>query len=493
MKKAEKVKKEEEIFNIDKEKDFADWYNTIMKVADLVDMRYNVKGFIVHRPWLMRMVKILYSIWEAELEKTNHEPCLFPVVIPEENFKKEAEHVKGFAPEVFWVTAAGDNKLNEKLALRPTSETAMYQMYSLWVRSYRDLPFKRYQSCAVYRYETKMTKPLLRGREFLWIESHDVFRTKEEAMAQVKEDMGITEKVVHEQLGVPFIFFERPQWDKFKGAEFTYASDSLLPDKKIIQLPSTHYLGQRFGRAFNIKYEDERGKKDCPHQTCYGPPIWRALASAMSLHGDNKGLVLPFSIAPYQIVIVPILFEETRKQVLEKAEKLSEELKQKGFRVYVDDSDKRPGEKYYYWEMKGVPIRLEVGPKEIKSKEVVLVRREDGRKKNVKIASLENEIKKTADDLLKTLKKKADEFIEKNIRKASSLKELAKTLNKYNGFVKVNFCSNDMDGIKCAEVLKEKTGAVVRGTRFGKSERASGNCIVCNKKAKVVVYAGKDY
>lgn len=255
----------------DIDKNFSDWYNEI--VSELIDLRYNVKGFIVYKPWIMRMIKILYGIWEKELEKNGHEPTLFPVVIPPENFQKEKEHVKGFSPEVFWITEGGDSKLTEKLALRPTSETAFYQMYALWVRSYNDLPMKLYQSCSVYRYETKATKPLMRGREFLWIESHDMFANEEGAKQQVRDDMDITRKVLLENLGIPFIFLERPQWDKFKGADSTFAADTLMPDGKILQLPSTHLLGQHFSKAFNVQFIDERGNKIHPYTTCYGPPI----------------------------------------------------------------------------------------------------------------------------------------------------------------------------------------------------------------------------
>ena len=236
-----------EIFNIEKS-DFSRWYSEILKTADLVDLRYNVKGFVVYRPWLMRMAKELYSAWEAELDRRGHSPTLFPVVIPEDNFEKEKDHVEGFSPQAFWVTEAGEGSLEKRLALRPTSEAAFYSMYPLWIRSHTDLPLKLYQSCAVYRYETKATKPLIRGREFLWIEAHDVFRSEEDALDQVSQDIEATREVLWEKLGVPVIFLRRPAFDKFAGAVDTYAADALMPDLKAVQLPSTHYLGQGFAR-----------------------------------------------------------------------------------------------------------------------------------------------------------------------------------------------------------------------------------------------------
>lgn len=258
-------------FNIDKNRDFNSWYNEIVDKAELADIRYNVKGFVVFRPWSVIAMKAMYDIWEKELERRGHLPALFPAVIPESNFLTEKEHVEGFAPEVFWITEHGSGeKFEEKLGLRPTSETAMYKMYSMWIRSYNDLPLKVYQSCQVWRHETKATKPFIRSREFHWIEAHDVFATREEAERQVIEDMEITQKCLLEQLGVPFLFFERPQWDKFAGAEKTFAADCLMPDGKVLQLPSTHFLGQNFAKAFNVKYTDKDGVEQYGWQTCYG-------------------------------------------------------------------------------------------------------------------------------------------------------------------------------------------------------------------------------
>ena len=476
-----------EIFNIPKD-DFSEWYNTILKVADLIDQRYNVKGFIVHKPWAMRIIKQIYSMWEEELERSGHEPCLFPVVIPKENFEKEGEHVKGFVPEVFWICEGGEEKI-EKLALRPTSETAFYQMYSLWIRSYADLPLKMYQSCAVYRYETKATKPLIRGREFLWIEAHDAFRTENEALHQVEEDMKMTKRV-YEKLAIPFLFFKRPKWDKFAGAVDTYAADGLMPDGKILQLPSTHYLGTEFSRAFDIMFEDESGNKQHVYQTCYGPPVWRTCAALVAVHGDQKGMVLPFYIAPVQIVIVPIIFDETREQVLTACRKIKGILG--NYRVEIDESGKRPGEKFYFWEMKGVPIRIEVGPKDVEKGQAVIVGRLDGRKIPAKLNEIPMTIDHMATEMAQCLKRNSDERFNSMIRAAGSVEEVEKIVHGAGGFAKFAFCSLD-EGERCAAELKERTGADIRGARIDETEKTEGNCIICGRKAGVIAYAGRSY
>ncbi len=487
------VESSKDIFNIDKS-DFSKWYSEILKTADLVDLRYNVKGFIVYRPWLMRMAKLLYRLWEAELEKRGHDPTLFPVVIPEENFEREKEHVKGFSPQVFWITEAGETKLEKKLALRPTSETAFYQMYSLWIRSHSDLPLKLYQSCAVYRYETKATKPLIRGREFLWIEAHDVFATEEEALKQVRQDMETTRAVLWESLAIPFVFLRRPAFDKFAGAVDTYAADALMPDNRALQLPSTHYLGQGFAKAFDLQYEDEKGQKRTPYQTCYGPPISRTLAAVASIHGDRKGLVLPFSVAPTQVVIVPIVYKEREEAVLERCRDLLSRLATGGLRVQLDDSDRKPGAKFYYWEMKGVPIRAEIGPRDLEAGTVTLVRRDTGERKAVRFDDVEEEVLHLSELMLENMKRRAKEEFDRHFSRAETLDELAEILSSKGGFVLVPFCSRELDGEQCAEVIKEETDGEVRGTLFEEEDKPENKtCISCGRPATCTVVVAKAY
>ena len=282
----------------DKEKDFSEWFTQIIEQAELADTRYNVKGLPVYRHWAARSIRKMYHLFEDVLDRKNHEPLIFPSLIPERNFLLEKDHVAGFTPEVFWVTEHGaGEKIEEKLALRPTSETAFYFMYNKWIRSHNDLPFKRYQSCQIWRYEGKATRPFFRTREIYWIETHNAFATAEEAEQQVLEDMETTKEVLFDQLAIPHITFQRPHWDKFAGAVNTYAADALMGSGKVLQLPSTHYLGQNFSKPFDVKFMDKDNKEKFVYLTCYGIAMSRNYGALIALHGDNKGLVLPFAIA----------------------------------------------------------------------------------------------------------------------------------------------------------------------------------------------------
>jgi len=473
---------------------FSEWYSEIILKAELADLRHNTKGFLVHRPWSVLCMKEMYKLYEAELEKKCHLPVWFPAVIPESNFKKEAEHVKGFAPNVFWVTETGDGtKLPEKLALRPTSETAMYNMYSIWIRSWRDLPMKLYQSCQVWRYETKATRPFIRGREFFWIEAHDVFATEKEARAQVKEDMEITEAIMHREFGIPFISFRRPDWDKFPGAVHTYAADTLMPDGKALQQPSTHLLGQNFSKPFGITFKDESGNDKYGWQTCHGPCIWRMMSSIIAIHGDDKGLRFPFRIAPMQVIIIPI------KGCEKDAESLRKHLAVEGIRVMVDASDSTPGWKFNQWEMKGVPIRIELGPQEVKTGIYTLKTRlhvtSDDKLLHPKQKYICESIRTLGSMITKELVRRADDHFYKNqIHDAKDIKSLESQLKK-GGFVRVPFCTDMAEGGACADKIKEETHADVRGVRADKEEKptAGAKCVACGKKADVMVYVARQY
>jgi len=475
-----------------KKSDFSEWYNTITKEAELCDLRYGIKGFVVFRPWSVMTMNKMYSMMEKSIEKRGHVPALFPALIPEEYLTRESDHVEGFVPEVFWVTQAGNNPLEGKYAMRPTSETAMYSMYALWIHGLTDLPFKMYQRCQVWRYETKATKPFIRSREFHWIETHNCFATKEDAMAQVLEDMEVTEQVIHQEYGVPFLFFRRPQWDKFAGAENTYAADTLMPDGRALQLPSTHMLGQNFSKAFGIKYKDEKGDDQFVWQTCYGPCISRIYAAVLSIHGDDKGLVFPFDLSPLQIVIVPIIKEDTRKEVLKHCNEVKKMLED-DFTVKLDDSDRTPGFKFNEWEMKGVPIRIELGMRDIEEGIVVMVRRDTGEKIKVKPKDLNMEIKKAGEAILKNLVKKADKWFEDKLSSADSMDELGKKLEE-PGFIKVPFCSDSLEAKVCADVIKEKHHANVRGSLFTSKETPKNKkCIACGNKANIYLYVARQY
>lgn len=475
-----------------KKSDFSEWYTEITKDAQLCDLRYNVKGFVVFMPWSVASMKKMYSIYERELERTGHKPAWFPALIPESNFHRESRHVEGFTPQVFWVEKAGDNVLEERLALRPTSETAMYQMYSLWIQGRSDLPLKIYHQSQVWRYETKATRPFIRSREFYWIESHDAFATRAEAEAQVKEDMQMSQNVIFGEFGVPFIFFERPQWDKFPGALFTYAADCMMPDGRVLQLPSTHLLGQNFAKAFDVKFLNEKGEKEYCHQTCYGPAISRIYAAIISVHGDDSGLVLPYGLAPTQAIVVPIPKKGSEGAVEGKAREIAALLSAAGMRAEADFSPNTPGFKYNHWEMRGVPFRVEIGAREAESGELTVVRRDSRAKTKVKQAELVAFIRKEGAAMLADMKRKAKAAFDATLSKASTMQELSAELEK-GKLVSVPFCSMEKEGKACADNVKEKTSGDVRGTRFGAGEKPEGSCIVCGKKASAAVYVASQY
>jgi len=472
---------------VKKSENFSEWFTEIIQKAELADIRFNVKGFLVFQPSSVLVMEKMYNCMEGALRKKGHKPYWFPTVIPESNFKKEANHVAGFTPQVFWVTHGGDKELEERLALRPTSETAFYQMFALWIRSYKDLPFKTYQRAQVFRYETKATRPFLRSREFHWIETHCAFATSEDALKQVHEDMKISNEVLHDKFGLPFIIFERPDWDVFPGASRTFAADVLNPDGKVIQQPSTHMIKQDFAKAFDIKYKDKDGIDKFVYTTCYGPSISRIFASVVIIHGDDKGLRFPWDIASHHVAIVPIGNDD---KLLAKARELEEKLSS-FCDVIIDASDKSPGEKFNLWELKGVPIRIDLGEKELESKKLSLFRRDLNKKESVSEKDIVKHIQSIKEEFTANLIKESDKVFTNKIVDARTLDSMKKLIESGN-IVRCGFCSVALDGKKCAEIVEEKTGAEVRGTNLIE-EKAEGNCIVCGKPAKCVVYVARSY
>ncbi len=474
----------------DKYTNMGEWYDRVLSEAGIVDIRYGVKGFIVYMPYGMMIMKRLIELYEKELEERGHKPVLFPVVIPEENLKKEEEHITGFESEVFWITKAGHSDLDVKLALRPTSETAMYPIYSLWIKSYKDLPFKAYQTVAVYRYETKATRPLLRGREFLWIEAHDVFKTREEAVRQTLEDKEIFYKVTYNLLGIPFIHVKREEFDKFPGAEDTYAFDTLLPDGKVLQIGTTHYLGQKFSRVFDVKFHDEEGKYKYGEQTCYGIGLSRILAALLLIHGDRYGLILPFDVAPIQIVIIPIPKKEyDNRKIVDFAKEIENILSEK-FRVKLDLSEKTPGEKFYQYDLLGVPFRIEVGMREVESGEVTLFRRDTRERMKVEIGRLEDTINLVKEEMISNLRRKAEEYIKSKYIEVDSIDQLKEYNSKGYFLFECNFCDSE----ECANELKSITGGFeVRGIFLEKKVGEEAKCIVCGGRARSRVLVARAY
>ncbi|MCP8304801.1 MAG: proline--tRNA ligase [archaeon] len=473
-----------------KSDNFSEWFDGVLQKAELVDIRYNVKGFIVYRPNIMFIVRRVYEILEELLLEKNHKPALFPLVIPISNFRKESQHIKGFEEEVFKISEAGGEKLEEELFLRPTSETAIYPMFALWIRSYKDLPMKIFQSVAVYRHETKATRPLLRGREFLWIESHCAFADEGGARKQVEEDLEITKKTFYE-LGLPFLMVEREPYDRFHGAVDSYAFDTLLPDGRVLQVATTHYLGQSFSNpnVFDIKFADKDGIKKNVHQTCYGPGVSRIVAAIISIHGDEYGLVLPFDAAPTQVVTIPILKSGKEDVIMEKSYIITQNLSKAGFRSMLDDSEKRPGEKYYKWEMLGVPIRIEIGEEEVDGGFVTLFRRDLRARERVKDGKVVKRVSELKTLVLEELGRRAWEIFNSSIVSINSKEELLKNKEKAR-IVRVPFCGRK----ECADEIKAETeGMEVRGKRMDVEEKTSGRCLWCGREAVRIVYLAKAY
>jgi prolyl-tRNA synthetase len=476
---------------------FNEWFNDIIYKADLADIRYNIKGLVVFRPWSVYSMSKMFQMYEAILNNTGHQQVILPTLIPEENFLKEQEHVEGFTPEVFWVTKHGTEDFEKKYALRPTSETAFNFMFKFWLSSYRDLPLKTYQRANVFRYESKATKPFLRSREFYWYEAHNLFETQEEAEEQVMQDMEITEDMVHQEFGVPFLFFKRPQWDKFAGALDTFGSDTILPNGMLLQLPSTHLLGQVFTKSFDVKYKNAQEEEKYPYGTCYGPCISRIYGGMISVHGDKLGIRMPFSLAPTQIIIVPLYFVGKDIEHLEKTcLTIAEDLDKLGYRIKIDDQkEKKPKERFEFYETKGVPIRLEIGPKDLETNTVTIYRRDLNTKEVVNTPDIFEKIDDIAEEYTQNLKEQADSFFLSKIVCVDSYEELKEQIS-LKKVVRVPLCSIENESKSCADEIKADTGgAEVRGVRMDLEEKPTSDavCVVCGRPAKDFVYVGKSY
>lgn len=481
---------------LSKKKQFSEWYVLTIENSEILDQRYPVKGFPVYTPWGFSILRKTFNVLEYLLENEDTvRPVLFPIVIPENYLRKESEHIKGFESEVFWVTHGGKDELPIKLALRPTSETAMYPMFAYWIRSYTDLPLKVHQTCTVYRYETKHTRMLLRGREVFWNEAHTAHATWEDAYQQVLLSQKIYAKFF-KRMGLAFLLLKRPEWDKFAGADFTIAFDALMPDGRALQIGTIHHLSDNFSKAFEILYLGQDQKNHYVYQTSYGISM-RVLGAMIGIHGDDIGLILPPEVVPIKVVIVPIPVGDVdkNKAIDEYCRGILSQLTKNGISTKYDNSAARPGEKYYYWERKGVPIRLEIGSKEVVSKTVTVVRRDTRVKTKVTLDKLVNTIKDLFDKILENLTQKAEKELQENVHKANNLDELKKIIKKSGGFVKVAFCSISLEGRECAEKIKEITGAEVRGELFPNPESPDKDttCIVCGKPAKHLVYIAKAY
>ena len=464
------------------DEDFAKWYTDIVKKAELSDYA-SVKGCMVIRPYGYAIWENIQRILDGMFKDLGHENVYMPMFIPESLLQKEKDHVEGFAPEVAWVTHGGNEKLEERLCVRPTSETLFCDHYANIVHSYRDLPKLYNQWCSVVRWE-KTTRPFLRSREFLWQEGHTLHETPEEAIAETEQMLNVYAEFCEKYLAIPVVKGRKTEKEQFAGAEATYTIEALMHDGKALQSGTSHYFGDGFAKAFDIQFVGKDNEQHYPHQTSWGVST-RLIGGIIMTHGDDNGLILPPAIAPIQVVIIPIA--QHKEGVLEKAGELFKELK-KDFRVKFDDTDNSAGWKFSEYEMKGVPVRLEIGPKDIENGQCVLVSRHNREKTIVKLDNLKEEIVKKLQEVHDGLYNKALENRENRTWVATTLDEMKKIADENNGFIKAMWCGD----VECEEKLKEYAGVSSRCMPF-EQEQLSDKCVCCGKPAKKMVYWGKAY
>jgi prolyl-tRNA synthetase len=464
------------------EEDFAKWYTDIVKKAELVDYS-SVKGCMILRPYGYALWENFQRVLDDKLKEMGHENVYMPMFIPESLLQKEKDHVEGFAPEVAWVTHGGSEPLAERLCVRPTSETLFCEHFAKIVQSYNDLPKLYNQWCSVVRWE-KTTRPFLRTTEFLWQEGHTIHETAEESEKETIDILNLYASFCEDYLAIPVIKGQKTEKEKFAGAKATYTIESLMHDGKALQTGTSHNFGTNFAEAFDIKYADKNGEMQYVHQTSWGITT-RTIGAVIMVHGDNSGLVLPPKVAPTQVIIVPIA--QHKEGVLDKARELQARIT-KVARVRLDASNKTPGWKFNEYEMKGVPIRLEVGPKDIENNQVVLVRRDTKEKEFVPMENLETRIAELLEEIHQSMLEKARASREEKTYIALTLQELKEIANTKPGFIKAMWCGE----LACEEALKEEAGVTSRCMPF-EQEQLSDTCVCCNKPAKTMVYWGKAY
>ncbi len=479
----------------DLKKDFSEWFDWVLREAEIYDYgRYPVKGMGVWLPYGFKLRKYVLEILRDLLDSTGHEEILLPLLIPQNILAKETEHIRGFEAQVYWVTHGGLEPLDVKLALRPTSETSLSYMESFWIKSYKQLPKKYYQVVSIFRYETKATRAMLRVREVsTFKEAHTLHEDFKDSERQVKEAMEIYSKFF-DALGIPYVISKRPEWDKFAGAIYTIAFDTLMPDGKALQIGTVHNLGQNFTKVFEVRIQKRDQSIDYAWQTSYGISE-RVLATLISVHGDSKGLTIPYKVAPIQVVIVPIPAggDEKKRLVKEKAAELEKTLKSEGVRAYADLNDEiTPGEKFNIWELKGVPIRIDLGPKEVDGNYVTVFRRDTKEKTKVPISDLITFVKKLGEEIDANLRKRAWEKFKTRIIRTSDLDKAKLHLEKNGGIVEIPWCGRE----GCAEQMAEMLGADALGTPLDKVAGEGSvihKCPICGREAPVLLRFAKKY
>lgn len=465
----------------DMDKDFSKWYTDIVKKAELIDYS-SVRGCMILRPYGYAIWELIQKILDQQFKNTGHENVYMPIFIPESLLEKEKSHVEGFAPEVAWVTQGGNEKLAEKLCVRPTSETLFCEHYANIIQSHRDLPKLYNQWCSVVRWE-KTTRPFLRSLEFLWQEGHTAHAAFEEAQDETLKMLNVYADFCENALAIPVIKGKKTENEKFAGALSTYTIESLMHDGRALQSGTSHNFGDGFAKAFGIKYTDSQNKLKYVYQTSWGITT-RLIGAIIMVHGDNSGLILPPNIAPVQIIIIPITLK--KPEVVQKAKELEEKLKLQRLRIKLDLTDKTPGWKFSEYEMKGVPLRIEIGPRDIENNSVTLVRRDTAEKTTMQEENLN--VKEILASIQKNLFFKALVHRNKNTFHAENLEQLEKIVSDTGGFIKANWCGN----INCELEVKEKSGATARCIAF-ENVGENKKCVCCKKDAEHLVYWAKAY
>lgn len=467
----------------DMEVDFAQWYTDVVKKAELIDYS-GVKGFFVLRPYAQAIWENIQSAMDRRFKDLGHENVAMPVLIPESLLQKEKDHVEGFAPEVAWVTHGGNEELSERMCVRPTSEVVFCDHYSHIIRSWRDLPKLYNQWCSVLRWE-KTTRPFLRHREFWWQEGHTIHATAEDAMAETQRMLDVYAEICENWLAMPVIKGRKTEKEKFAGAESTYSIECMMHDTKALQSGTSHYFGDGFAKAFDIQFTDKDNTLKYPHQTSWGSST-RLIGGLIMTHGDNSGLVLPPKIAPTQVIVIPIA--QHKEGVLEKANSLVQALNNAGVRVKADTSDQSPGWKFAEYEMKGIPLRIEIGPKDIEKNQCLAVRRDTGAKIPVSLDILEETVQSLLSEIQQNLYDTAKENLQSNTFTAGTLDEVKEIIENKGGFIETMWCGDQ----KCELEMKEKAGVTSRNIPFNQ-KNLGDKCVCCGKPASEMIIWGVAY
>lgn len=467
--------------------DFSDWYTQCVIKSGIADYSPG-KGFIILRPYGYAIWENIKEILDDQFKKTGHQNGFLPVLIPESLLTVEKNHFEGFMPEVYWVTKSGNNDLGEKLAVRPTSETLAYSMFSKWISSYRDLPLKLNFWNSALRAEIKSTKPLIRNSEFLWQEGHTAHSNEKEASDEVRMILDLYKMLIEEYLAIPTASGLKTDKEKFVGASYTTCLESLMPDGKALQMATSHNLAQNFSKPFEIKFLDKDTAEHLVWQTSWGIS-WRVIGALIMVHGDDKGLILPPKISPTQVIIVPIYKDESKEIVKKKAYELENKLKDSNIRAYTDDRDEyTSGWKFNEWEMKGVPLRVNIGIRDIRDDQVELIRRDTRERFYVKEKNLVNETLSILENIQSNMYHLAKNYLVTNTRNATHLDELLSMLDSTGGFVACSWCGKR----ECEDLVKEKTTADIRIIPFNTKKNIS-SCIACGKEGTTEVYFGRAY